>query len=459
MTATAKPDPGTASAEESAGGGRLPSTIRVLIVAGTFPFVTANRSAANVITHEMTRHIAETKGFEVTFACVGAAFPTVPEAAGRDLEALKVLGVHFVDSPIIGPDAAPPIPSRVRALLDASPARWLAGTQCADQARKLVEAVRPDVVLTVWSEYATDAFHDVGVPVVAYYGNPVHKSQLARTIYNWRHAEDRYAPRHLIRLGKELVVVNAIERAHLKVMRHLSWVGDVAANDAAYYQRKGVRASYIRNMWPSRVREDWESVRDREEIVDPVKIVGNVGILSGTANTYGLTTLARDVLPELRRVLGEGRFEVHIFGGREPHPALRPLLDDRHILIRGFVEELDTEILSSPIFLIANCHDVFKVGHTRFLHAWSLGACVVAFDDCRESMPEIRHGENALLGSSPAELAELVAQASRDRQLRRTIGRGGVETLTNQFAPPPIVAEIAETLREAVNGGVSSPHV
>ncbi|HEX3866632.1 MAG TPA: glycosyltransferase family 4 protein, partial [Gemmatimonadaceae bacterium] len=328
----------------------------------------------------------------------------------------------------------------------ASPHALLRGGGDSRAVEALCESWNADCALAIWCGPATVALRTARVGRFAYYGNPDHKSALAMADFDWRHRPRRFDPKRFAAYVKARIGVNAMKRAHLAVMRAFDAVGDVAANDAAFYRRRGVRAFYIRNMWPGGPTADWESERDRREQHAPLKIVANVGNLSATGNTRGIYTLATSVLPALERTLGAGNFELHLFGARRPHPYLTPLLDNRHIRVRGFVDDLDAEILSSPVFLISNNHSEFKVGHTRFLHAWSLGACVVAFRENTEAMPEIVHRRNALLAGTPDEMAALVAEAARDTSLRRALGYGGADALKAQFDPAIVTREIADRL-------------
>ena len=76
---------------------------------------------------------------------------------------------------------------------------------------------------------------------------------------------------------------------------------------------------------------------------------------------------------------------------------------------------------------------------------------MVAFRDCREAMPEIEDGYNALLGDTPAEVAALVAEAMRNRELRRRIGRGGVETLRLVYSPEIVTRELITRMRASLD--------
>ena len=89
--------------------------------------------------------------------------------------------------------------------------------------------------------------------------------------------------------------------------------------------------------------------------------------------------------------------------------------------MRGYVEDIDAEILSSEILLSANNASSYKVAHTRYLHAWSLGTCVIAHQDAKLSMPELVHHRNALLGKNIAEMATLVKEALQNPSLRSSI--------------------------------------
>src|SRR5207245_1850417 len=129
-------------------------------------------------------------------------------------------------------------------------------------------------------------------------------------------------------------------------------------------------------------------------------------------NTYGLEYLSQEILPALRKTFDGKKFEVHILGRGEPHPVIARYLAAPEIRVRGFVQDIDSELLSADVFLCANNATEYKVGHTRYLHAWSLGCCVVAHQDCRLSMPEMENGKNALLGGSATEIADCIAQAA-----------------------------------------------
>ncbi len=105
-----------------------------------------------------------------------------------------------------------------------------------------------------------------------------------------------------------------------------------------------------------------------------------------------------------------GSFRIEIIGAGALHPAIKAALEGPDVVFRGFVPDIDEALLSAPVFLCLNNATPFKVGHTRYLHAWTLGACVIAHRDAALSMPEIVNGRNALLGTDPDEIADLITQ-------------------------------------------------
>jgi glycosyltransferase involved in cell wall biosynthesis len=64
-------------------------------------------------------------------------------------------------------------------------------------------------------------------------------------------------------------------------------------------------------------------------------------------------------------------------------------------------------------------------------------------------MPELRHMENALLGESPEEIADLIALALKDEALRRIIGEGGRATYEAFFRPEVVVPKLLDRMQLA----------
>jgi glycosyltransferase involved in cell wall biosynthesis len=399
--------------------------------------------SANIVVFELVRALAaQAVGRLGILIAWNAAAPRITEDERAALDLLRAAGVEVLPEIRVAQAARRGRLARWTKprLQDLHPEAARAGDLAA-----ALERFQPAVVLPIWTEWLTAALAGFGADKFAYYGNPDLKSVAVRSEFLRERGAISWAEHLLARR-----FVARLEPVHLATMRRYRWMGNVAANDADYYTRNGhPSAFYIQNTWFDRFGSAWRERREQLESPAGRKILGNVGKLSGTANTLGLHYLGTQVVPELERCLG-GDFVIRICGADAAHPIVERALRHPRIEVPGFVQDIDAEILSSQVFLCVNNATSYKVGHTRYLHAWSLGACVVAHRDAALSMPEIVHGENALLGADAAEIAELIAQALGDRKLRRRLGEAGYETFRTRFSAEAVARRILDVTRQVL---------
>jgi glycosyltransferase involved in cell wall biosynthesis len=89
-----------------------------------------------------------------------------------------------------------------------------------------------------------------------------------------------------------------------------------------------------------------------------------------------------------------------------------------------------------------------------------LGGCIVAHSDASLSLPEMRSGENALLGGGPQEIVNCILEAVEDRLLRRKLGNNGREMFLEQFSADAVASELSsriDAIRDA--NAVQAPSV
>lgn len=384
--------------------------------------------AVSIVTFEAAAALREL-GHEVVVQPI-LAQASLSDEQRADLAGLRQAGLE-VEEPLVV--LAPP-PRRlglVREAVAGSAREFFPAVLLADEVRRRVDRHASELVLHVWSPEALAACSRVDAPVFAYYGNPDHKPIAARLA----HPELFDMPRDRARFALARAANRRRRRAGIELMRTCSFAGNVSAVDAKLYASAGhPNAFYVQNMWS----DHGASARPGEEN----RIVGSIGGLGATGNTFGLWFLGREILPALERRLGD-RFRVEICGGGQPSSAVARALDHPRIALRGWVEDIDETIATAKVFLVANNnHPDFVVGHTRVLHAWSLGACLVAHRGIALAMPEVVHGENALLGSTGEEIAEHVAAALGNGGLRARIAAGGRATFEREFTPRVVVERI-----------------
>lgn len=430
----------TPSASSKTGQDERP---HILVLGGVWPSINAVTEAACMVTYQVLEGLINAGKMQVTFGLVNWIEPKLSEKGQEDIETLKQMGVRFTDFIKIDP----PISFKRHPLHVLS--RIITGRQ--DELIQgmgdptiLYEAFggRPDAILACWSELATNLASRADIPLFTFYGNLDYKVRDANLTMRRisKGKENAFFSKFL-----DDLIVNTIKAGHMKIMRRYDHIFEVAANDAMTYQKAGLSAEYLANMWSiDDLDDNWAAKRDAMEVTAPLRIVVSVGLQDATGNSFAFYTLTRTILPALKRRLGEGNFELHIYGGRQPKEIWRDALKDPHIVNHGFVDDLDSEMLAAPIFLLPHNHEKFKVGHTRVLYAWSLGACVIAFGSSRGPMPELQHNVNALLGNSADEIADHVATAAADRDLRRRLAQGGLDTLHSHNNPKRLCAHLAE---------------
>lgn len=315
-----------------------------------------------------------------------------------------------------------------------------------------VKAIRPDVIVSIWSwEALAASYHISAVPKFVYYGNPNHKPPEAQLRF-----PDLFgiSTRGLVARLKFWILKllnRALEIQHLRMMAACEATANNALIDANYYTRMGhPRSIYLQNMWPDSAERPVFGGRSATDGL--VHVSGSVGNLAATGNTFGLHYLGAELMPRLKARLGGVQLAMDIFGGGKLRPSCAAVLSDPTIRLRGWVGDINSEIIQGAAFLVLTNVYGFNVGNTRILLAWSLGACVIAHTSSKLSMPELAHGENALLGESADELADLVIRAIRDRGLRERIGRGGYDTFRKYYRSeevvPRMLVEIERTVRE-----------
>jgi glycosyltransferase involved in cell wall biosynthesis len=413
--------------------------LQLLVLTELWPHPAHSTRAANVVLFELLRALAALPGIRVSCLRVFRGKETPPDAAEQHgIALLRDAGITLCP-----PLVLPPPPRRrsvVARLLAPNERDQLPEAIYRPLLEQAVTQAGADAIFIPWSEFLTALAAPLPQKKFAYYGNPLPKNRIAARDFARRHGGTD------LTMLRQQIYDRRLESIHLDQMARYDWLGDVAANDAEYYVEHGHRnAFYIRNIWIERdgIRAEPSPIRGK------AVIIGNVGRLSATANSHGLEILGRDFVPALRKLLPSGSFEIHLIGAGEPHPAIRGLLAQPEIKIRGFVDDIDREIAEAALFLCLNNASIYKVGHTRYLHAFSLAAPVLAHADAALSMPEIRHGENALLGGSIAEVAALAAEAIGDASLRRHIGDAGYETFKDVFTADKVAPTIGEHLLRA----------
>ena len=303
----------------------------------------------------------------------------------------------------------------------------------ATRVRAAVEELRPEAVL-VYGFAALAASVDVTVPRFAATSDPPHLSLWGRT---WRRWRDERRP---LRAAREAIGIQSTLRAHprlaLQLLRDCEAVGAFGFHHAEWLRRLGVDCGYYRTP----IADPGVSAPPTPS--DPPTIL-LIGHLRGTATLDGLSVF-RKMLPHLERALGPEGFKVRVVGGYEPPAELAPLFAHPAVEFAGFVDDVGAEFRRANVLLVPVS---IKLGvRVRVLTGFSYGNCIVTHEANARGIPELSHGENALLGSDAEQLAQEVACALGDPDLRTRLAAGARATYERFFTPEAAGGQLGETL-------------
>ena len=416
--------------------------MRLLVVSAIWPHGEHSTRAANIVIYEMLQALAKDKDTKVGLLVVGKVDAIeIGENEKRSIAELKSSGVDILDS-IVLPDTYQKRPRWKRLLLPRI-IDWYPAVADGSLIAKRVKDWQSDAILIPWSEWLTHACSEIPATKFAYYGNPDPKAARTQLRLRYRSGEMTW-----MRKKFEEMQVDRFEKIHLRIMRRYDLIGDVAKNDAEYYSKNGHKnAFYIQNIWMKS-----PAVQIGNEFLKrkSIKIIGNVGKLGSTANTLGLEYLGTEVIPALDVVMQGCPYEVHIIGSGAPHSTSAKALNHPSVVWRGFVDDIDREISECDVFLCVNNATEYKVGHTRYLHAWSLSAPVVAHSDVSLSMPEIQNNVNALLGANGIEIGIKIRTLLSDSELMARIKKAGLDTFNDKFTAATVARAILARLNECM---------
>ncbi|OGV72788.1 MAG: hypothetical protein A3K19_28325 [Lentisphaerae bacterium RIFOXYB12_FULL_65_16] len=319
------------------------------------------------------------------------------------------------------------------------------------EVERRVRAARADCLLSVWSWEALAAtFHIRGLLKFAYYGNPDHLPTAARLKHPGIAGIPCRTLTDKLKFHSARLQNWRRKRLHLWMMNQTEVTANNSVLDVDYYRRHGhPRSIYIQNMWPSLSTP----LAGREPDADVIRIIGSVGNLGATGNSFGLHYIGKELMPRLRQRADGRRVEMHIIGRGTPRPGVAPHLDQEGIVLRGWVEDINQELRNCHAFLVmTNANPDFLVGNTRILLAWALRTCVIMHANSGLAMPEIEHNQNALLGNTPEELVDQILRVASDPALRRRIGDGGYQTYEKYYREDVVVPRMMSILEAAVKG-------
>ena len=378
------------------------------------------------------------RGHDVTICPLVYPEYVTPSGAGHELQVQTGISLGYELHPVqsqawsdrpVDRSAA----ARVRRAWRPEMAELYPQAHDAEQVGRAIQRLVPDAVL-VYGFAALAASVGIRLPRFAATSDPPEEALSARTLGRWRRRPNP------LRIGREAVHLQAAVRAHrrlaVELLRDCEAVGAFGAQHADALRRAGVFCGYYRTPIadPGPPAAPPENERPRLLLV---------GHLQGTATLDGLRVFEA-MLPRLERMLGRDGFEARIVGGYQPPPAVQALLEHPSVSFAGFVDDVDAEFRLADVLVVPVS---IRLGvRVRILTGFAHGCCIVTHQANAQGIPELAHGQNALLGWNASELASLVGCALQDADLATRLRRGARETYERFFTPAVTGAALADTL-------------
>jgi glycosyltransferase involved in cell wall biosynthesis len=302
---------------------------------------------------------------------------------------------------------------------------WVA---LAPSMKTIVEEVRPDAVLG-FNLYNLAATHRLDTcPRMAVFVDPDH------LVAHYRWLDTPLRPfRNFFRASLRRLAHTRQQKFMTELLADCQAVVNFAAHHAAWFQKNGVpNCLYMPPPTRDAAGSNWRNLRDSYSTTNTAKIL-LIGHLGGIASISGIRPFITKVLPRLEEKLGINNFEVHVVGDYSKNPMLAAQLRCHPtVRLRGYVEDVNIEFLSSDILLVPTPINLGT--RTRIIEGFSYGCCVVAHEANALGIPQMVNEENALLARDGLGLAHAIIRALTDAALRERLQCAARRTYEEYFS-------------------------
>lgn len=308
-----------------------------------------------------------------------------------------------------------------------------------------LEKLRPDALLLYhWDALAAtwgvNRWLKVGLV-----GDPVHLPSLFRREFRNDVASNKFGRvkgwlyQRLLESRQTSAMVNMLDECQV--------AGAFAAHHAQMLRHWGVKhCRYFRSPVPD-PDKCYEKGRSRK-----LRVL-HIGHLQGIATLTGIKVLVEEIVPRLEKALTTEGFEVHVVGGMleaVPDTLLRKLMHPV-IKLRGQVTPADEEFRAADILIVPT---PIELGiRVRIISGFSHGCAIVAHRANCAGIPELKDGENCLLGENGVELAAACLRLREDPVLVKKIADGARATFERHFSPATAGRAIAAAVDEVLTVG------
>lgn len=286
------------------------------------------------------------------------------------------------------------------------------------------------------------------IPKLALVGDPADLAFKFRKESYLRNGLSRFSYEYLKLKWQEFVRIRPMEKYMLEILNKCEVSGAFAAHHANEFKMHGVKnCRYFHTPVPPTTRRSVVDISRKK-----FKIL-HIGHLLGVATISGLELMMSEVVPELVNILGSQNFSIHIVGGNYETlpPRIQQMLQHPNVILRGHITPADEEFLSSDIIFVPI---PIELGiRVRIITAMSFGCCVVTHVANEKGIPELKNGNNAMLGKNGKELAQQIVALLGNSSEREKLMDGAYGTYEQFFSIKSVGEEIKSALLTAMDVG------
>ena len=252
------------------------------------------------------------------------------------------------------------------------------------------------------------------------------------------------------------IVRRALSRAYERLAINLASRMTLSLYQGTHYvewsRRGGLRnAAFVTTPVPEPIRNFPSRLPVKEKLDGKEKKIRVlcIGHLGSTSNRSGLPLLFEEILPSLVEMVGNDGFEIHIIGKNESLPMRwEKYRSHRSLVWRGAVYPADNEFLLCDVLLVPIPAPTGS--RVRIINGFSYGCAIVAHSANRLAMPELRHGNNILLGRTGTELAASIVEVARNPDLKNKLSKNGRSTYEIFYSVEPAMRQYDAAVRQAI---------
>lgn len=166
-----------------------------------------------------------------------------------------------------------------------------------------------------------------------------------------------------------------------------------------------------------------------------LNIILGVGNVSSSSNRNAIAYVTKKLIPVINKRINYSNLNFILISSGLLTNEEKDSFSKINTIMKGWVEDLDKELLDCDIFVFLNNSGPIKAIFSRQIYAWSLGLCVLGHIDGLKTMTQMKNNYNIMLGQDEVKIVEQMKKLINSDVLREKIGLNGLKTYRSYFSP------------------------